>query len=171
MRVSDAVRSMVSSWRARRSLRRCDLVGDGTRVIGRPYVDNRGKIEIGADLKMSALPVRSHLVAGRHGIIRIGDHVRIAHGVAICAHQAITIGDGTTLGPFAMVLDADVDADSRDAAGPIHIGRNVLIGAGAVILRGAVIGDYVEIAPNSVVTRRVPHGARAAGAPATASTG
>lgn len=173
MRVGDRLRAALSSWRARRTLRRCDVVGDGTRVIGRPYVDNLGKIEIGADLKMSALPVRSHLVAGKNGIIRIGDHVRIAHGVAICAHTAITIGDGTMIGPFAMVLDADLHGATGDDAPavsrPIHIGRNVLIGAGAVILRGVVIGDDAWIAPNSVVSRRLPPGARASGVPARLS--
>lgn len=158
MPLADRVRLTLAAWRARRTLRRCDVVGVRARVIGRPCVDNLGQIEIGTDVEVSALPVRSHLVVGRGGIIRIGDHVRIAHGVAICAHAAVTIGDGSTLGPFAMVLDADLHGvpQASDDSLPIHIGRNVRIGAGAVILRGAVIGDNVEIPPHSVVSRRFP---------------
>ncbi|OYX87335.1 MAG: maltose acetyltransferase, partial [Azorhizobium sp. 32-67-21] len=39
---------------------------------------------------------------------------------------------------------------------PVDIGRNVWIGAGAIILPGVAIGDDAIIGAGSVVTRRVP---------------
>lgn len=48
----------------------------------------------------------------------------------------------------------------------MRIGRNVLVGAGACILDGAEIGGGVIIAPNSVVTGRIPANAIAKGDPA-----
>jgi maltose O-acetyltransferase len=63
----------------------------------------------------------------------------------------------------------------RDAAGrasglefgrPIHIGRNVWIGGGGIILPGVTTGDDALIGAGSVVTRDVPAGATAFGNPA-----
>jgi len=70
------------------------------------------------------------------------------------------------------ILTAD---HPRDAAGrasglefgrPVHIGCNVWIGGGAMILPGVTIGDNAVIGAGSVVTRDVPAGATAFGNPA-----
>lgn len=71
---------------------------------------------------------------------------------------------------------ADPGADHpREAAGrasglefgrPVRIGRNVRIGAGAIILPGVFIGDDALIGAGSVVTRDVRAGATAFGNPA-----
>jgi maltose O-acetyltransferase len=155
------------------SLRRCDAVGDDARVVGVPFVDNLGRIELGAGVIVRSIPVRSHLVTGPRGVLRIGRDVDIAHGASISAHAEVDIGEGAVLGPFVMILDADFhDARDRLAAGaarPIRIGRGVRLGAGVVVLRGATIGDGATVAPNSVVSRHIPPGARAAGVPARPS--
>ena len=84
----------------------------------------------------------------------------------------VTIGDKTQIGPGVQILTAD---HPRDAAGrasglefgrPIHTGRNVWIGGGAMILPGVTIGDDALIGAGSVVTRGVPAGATAFGNPA-----
>jgi maltose O-acetyltransferase len=81
----------------------------------------------------------------------------------------VIIGDKTQIGPGVQILMA------RDAAGrasrlefgrPIHVGRNVWIGGGAIILPGVTIGDDALIGAGSVVTRDVPAGATAFGNPA-----
>ncbi|HVH43243.1 MAG TPA: acyltransferase [Labilithrix sp.] len=170
MSSAELVRRFIGSWVASRKLRSCDVIGRGSRVLGTPYVENLGRIEIGMDFEIDALPVASHLVTGVKGTIRIGDRVKVAHGVAMCSHVSIDIGDDTSFGPFAIVLDADfhgvrargAPADPR----PVRIGRHVHIGAGTIVLRGAVIGDDVTVAPNSVVSRWIPSGVRVAGVPA-----
>lgn len=43
--------------------------------------------------------------------------------------------------------------------GKIKIGDNVMIGAGAKILKGASIGDNVKVGANCVVFENVPDGA------------
>ena len=49
---------------------------------------------------------------------------------------------------------------------PIHIGRNVWVGGGAIILPGVTVGDDALIGAGSVVTRDVPAGATVVGNPA-----
>lgn len=170
MQSLETLHHLLGTWQATRKLRSCDVLGRRARVLGRPYIENRGRIEIGDDFEIDALPVPSHLVTGMSGLVRLGHRVRIAHGVAVCSQLSIEIGDDCSFGPFAIVLDADFHGvqSRRDAAGPrpVRIGNNVHIGSGAIILRGAIIGDGVTVAPNSVVARWIPEGLYVAGVPA-----
>ncbi|HSO35826.1 MAG TPA: acyltransferase [Labilithrix sp.] len=167
---SEVLAQEVRAALARLWLRSSDRVGRGSRLRGRPFVRNLGRMEIGDDFVASSIPVRTHLVTGPKGVLRIGNRVRIAHGASISAQAELIIGDDCVIGPFAMLIDSDYhDASDRRAvaeAKPIHIGRGVRIGAGVVILRGAVIGDGAVIEPRSVVSRYIPAGAHAAGVPA-----
>ena len=74
------------------------------------------------------------------------------------------------------ILTADHPRDQAERASglefgrPVRIGRNVWIGAGAIILPGVSIGDDALIGAGSVVTRDVPVGATAFGNPARLQT-
>jgi hypothetical protein len=63
-----------------------------------------------------------------------------------------TIGDRTQIGPGVQILAADhprdpaVRASGLEFGRPVRIGRNVWIGAGAIILTGVSIGDDALIA-------------------------
>ncbi len=84
----------------------------------------------------------------------------------------VTIGAGTQMGPAVQIYAADHPRDASERrAGlefgrPVHIGLNVWIGGGAIILPGVVIGDDAVIGAGSVVTRDIPAGATALGNPA-----
>lgn len=84
----------------------------------------------------------------------------------------IVIGEKTQIGPAVQLIAADHPREEamRDAglefAKPVRIGRNVWIGAGAIVLPGVTIGDGAIIGAGSIVTRGVPPGATAAGNPA-----
>ena len=170
MRVTDRIEREVQAALARAWLSGCDDVGRDVQLHGRPLVRNLGRIEIGAGLVLSSLPVRSHLVTGPRGVLRIGRRVHIAHGASISAHAELVIGDDVVIGPFAMLLDSDYhDSARHDSPGvprPIRIGHGVRLGAGVVVLRGAVIGDGAVVEAHSVVNRYVPGDVRASGVPA-----
>jgi maltose O-acetyltransferase len=104
--------------------------------------------------------------------ISLGAGVFLNFNCVILDVVAVSIGNGTQIGPAVQILAAD---HPRDPAGratglefgrPIRIGRNVWVGGGAIILPGVSIGDDTLIGAGSVVTRDVPAGATAFGNPA-----
>ena len=104
--------------------------------------------------------------------IHLGVDVFMNFNCVILDVARIDIDDGTQIGPAVQIMAADHprDAASR-AAGlefgrPIRIGRNVWIGAGAILLPGITVGDHAIIGAGSVVTRDVPASATVAGNPA-----
>jgi maltose O-acetyltransferase len=104
--------------------------------------------------------------------ISIGDRVFVNFGLTALDCAEITIGDDTQIGPHVQLLTPThpLDPDERrskiEGAGAIHIGRNVWIGGGAVVLAGVTIGDDAVVGAGSVVTRDVPARAVVAGSPA-----
>ncbi|MFN3615058.1 MAG: sugar O-acetyltransferase [Rubrimonas sp.] len=104
--------------------------------------------------------------------IHLGRDVFLNFNCVILDVCAVTIGAMTQIGPGAQLLAADHprDAATRDAGlefgRPVTVGRNVWIGAGALILPGVTIGDDAVIGAGAVVTRDVPAGATAVGNPA-----
>jgi maltose O-acetyltransferase len=99
--------------------------------------------------------------------ITLGAGVFLNFNCVILDVVEVTIGDKTQIGPGVQILTAD---HPRDAAGrasglefgrPIHIGRNVWIGGGPIILPGVTIGDDALIGAGSVVTRDLPVSAMA----------
>ena len=76
------------------------------------------------------------------------------------------------MGPLCQLLTADhprdpeVRAAGLESGRPLHIGRNVWIGGGAILLPGITVGDNAIIGAGAVVTRDVAAGATVAGNPA-----
>jgi len=101
--------------------------------------------------------------------IWLGAGVFLNFGCVILDVVAVTIGDGTQIGPNVQILTADHPRDPRQRAlglefgRPIHIERNVWIGGGAIILPGVRVGDGAVIGAGGVVTQgRVPRGSTVA---------
>jgi len=101
-------------------------------------------------------------------------------GAVLCVSTVIAIGPGAVLGAGSMVLDNDFHApvgewdwseDFQTRARPIRIGRHVVVGAKAIILKGVTIGDAALIEAGAVVPRDVPAGHIARGNPAACEAG
>ncbi len=90
----------------------------------------------------------------------------------INAETGITIGEGSELSWDVELLDTDFhdvvrpDGTKHPRSAPIVIGRHVLIGAGATVLKGVTIGDGAIVAARAVVVKDVPPGAIVGGNPA-----
>ena len=95
--------------------------------------------------------------------IVIGDNVYINRFTFIDATEYIEIGAGTMIGPHCYITDHDHGTAAHQSlaeqdlvAEKVHIGRDVWIGAGAIILKGVTLGDQAVVAAGAVVTKSVP---------------
>jgi acetyltransferase-like isoleucine patch superfamily enzyme len=139
-------------------------------VLGRSEVHGIGRIRIGRD---ALLYPSLYLETDESGSIDIGDGVVISRGVHIVSRAGITIGNGTMIGEYASIRDADHSRipglsirGSGYEARPISIGNEVWIGRGVAILGGVTIGDGATVGANAVVTHDVPARVTAVGVPA-----
>lgn len=158
--------------RSRYLLRTSTRLGVEPLVTGHPTIyAEGGNLQVGDRFRFASTPVPSHLVAGEGATLQIGDDVRIGCGAAIAAHMQVSIGSGTRIGPFVIIMDTNFHGSAGDMSiqhdcRPVSIGKNCLIGTRVTITRGAVIGDGAEILAGSVVASTIPPGVCAAGAPA-----
>nr|WP_102286377.1 DapH/DapD/GlmU-related protein [Vibrio cyclitrophicus]PMF25830.1 hypothetical protein BCV17_02625 [Vibrio cyclitrophicus] len=96
--------------------------------------------------------------------VDIGDDVNFYHnGIGVVIHPRSVIGDGSSI-----YQNVTLGGNSKESSlnGPPIIGKNVIVGAGAVILGPIRIGDNAKVGANSVVLTDVPDGATAVGVPA-----
>lgn len=109
-----------------------------------------------------------------------GAHVHLGSGVyanfnlTLVDDGHIYIGDKTMIGPNVTIATAGhpILPSLREKAMQynidVHIGKNVWIGAGAVILPGITIGDNSVIGAGSIVTKDIPANVVAVGNPCRA---
>jgi len=88
----------------------------------------------------------------------------------IIAFERVEIGEGSLIGAGCLICDSDMHeiplmAGTRVKSAPIHIGKNVFIGANCTILKGVNIGDGAVIGAASLISHDIPAGALAAGNP------
>ena len=106
--------------------------------------------------------------------IHLGRAVFINAGCVILDSARVSIGDGTMIGPQAQLICAEHHKDrAQRAAGievarPVTLGRDVWIGAGAIVMPGVTLGDGAIVGAGAVVTRDVAAGVTVAGVPAQA---
>ena len=148
------------------------LIYNGIRFVGNPAYSNLLALEPSTRISKSAggLLKIGEKFRTRHNvelnvrekaIIQIGNNVFLNSGCIITAREKVMIGDNTIFGPNVVVYDNDHMIrngriiDNEFETDPIVIGANVWIGAGAIILKGAVIEDNCVIAAGSVVKGKV----------------
>ncbi|CEO42085.1 maltose acetyltransferase [Photobacterium kishitanii] len=110
---------------------------------------------------------------GDFGQITIGKNSTL-QGTSICSYKLVDIGDRVIFGPNVVIMDCSGhDIEKRGTSvelerlkiEPVHIGDDVWIGYGVIILPGVSIGSKSVIGAGSVVTKDIPKGVLAAGNP------
>lgn len=154
-------------------------------------IENPERIAIGRDVKLGpgsvlrartegpgswlAHPEGEHLAQRFDGRITIGDRVTATAGLQLVAHAHIIVEDEVMFAANVYVSDGlhgmargDVPYKYQGIAriAPICIGYGSWIGQNAVIMPGVTIGRLCVVGAGSVVTRSIPDGSVAVGAPA-----
>lgn len=107
--------------------------------------------------------------AGKH--VFMGNAVYANFNLTVVDDGNIYIGDKVMFGPNVTIATANhpILPELRDRAlqynKDVHIGSNVWIGAGVVIVPGVTIGDNSVIGAGSVVVKDIPAGVVAVGNP------
>jgi acetyltransferase-like isoleucine patch superfamily enzyme len=108
------------------------------------------------------------------GSIRLARRVWLGPYVVIYGHGGVEIGEQTLVSMHSTILSSNhaipamgaLIRDLPDELLPTKIGRDVWIGANAVILGGVTIGDGAVVAAGAVVKDDVEPGVIVAGIPA-----
>ena len=110
-----------------------------------------------------------HMAYGSN--VHLGNGFYANFNLSIVDDGEVYIGDHVMIGPNVTIsvtghpMDAEIRLMGTHYSIPVHIGNNVWIGAGAVILPGVTIGDNTVIGAGSVVTRDIPSNVLAVGVP------
>jgi acetyltransferase-like isoleucine patch superfamily enzyme len=124
-------------------------------------VSRKGRLSVGRGFRTRR---NVELLVRGNATMEIGDGVFFNSGCILTAREKIAIGSGTIFGPGVMVFDNDHAikdgkvCDNEFVTAPVTIGKNVWVGAGALILKGAVLEDDCVVAAGSVVKGHVKSG-------------
>ncbi len=107
-------------------------------------------------------------------VVSIGSRCLIGRGSHIVGHWEIVIGDDIQTGPYVYITDQNhtyldpVEPIGRQwpTEAAVRIGSGSWLGANAVILPGAQIGEHVVVAAGAVVRGEIPDRCVVAGVPA-----
>lgn len=103
--------------------------------------------------------------------VHLGSKIYANFNLTLVDDGHIYIGDKTMIGPNVTIATAghpilpELREDALQFNVDVHIGRNVWIGAGAVILPGITIGDNSVVGAGSIVTKDIPANVVAVGNP------
>ncbi|PWM00027.1 MAG: galactoside O-acetyltransferase [Clostridiales bacterium] len=122
--------------------------------------------EIGEDCYIEP-PLHANWGAHTH----FGRNVYANFGLTLVDDGDIYVGDNVMFGPHVTLATAghpvlpELREKGMQFNQPIRIGRNVWIGAGAIVLPGVTIGDGTVVGAGSVVTKDLPENVVAVGNP------
>ena len=98
-----------------------------------------------------------------HPAAVLGSGVFFDHAMGVVVGETAEIGDGCTIYQGVTLGGTSL---YKGAKRHPTLGRNVVIGAGAKVLGGFMVGDGAKVGSNAVVIKPVPAGATAVGIPA-----
>ena len=145
------------------------FVGDGVVV----YADTEGGAVTLGDRVYLNEGVR--IVTAHGGSVSLGDDVHVQPGCYFMAfHGSIRVGRHAQIAPNCAFYPYEHGADPGRpiheqplrSKGDIEIGEDAWLGYGVVVLAGVSIGAGTVVGAGSVVTKSLPAGVVAAGAPA-----
>lgn len=99
--------------------------------------------------------------------VKVGKNVFIAREVLIDDNfpELLTLEDGVVLSWRVVVLMHDTSRHPHIVT-PVTIKRKALVGVGAIIMPGVIIGEYAQVGSGAVVTKDVEPYTVVAGVPA-----
>jgi acetyltransferase-like isoleucine patch superfamily enzyme len=174
-----AAEAMRALWWTPLFVSRLDTDAPGLMLYsGMPQVLGPLRIKVGRGVRMSGVSTLiGRSATAETPLLEIGDNVDIGWQCQVSVGTKIVIGDNVRLAGRCMLagfpghpMDAAARAaglpDTWDQVGDIVLERDVWLATGVTVTAGVRIGAGTVVAAGSVVTRDLPPGVLAAGAPA-----
>jgi len=149
-------------------------IGDDVVVDDLVVLDAKGEGNRGITIGDGVFLGRATILSCKDGDIVLGDHVNIGFHSEIFSGSSVSVGRHGLFAAYTYLVggghefdrvDAPVLEQGRSSRG-IELGENVWLGTGAKVLDGVRLGRDVVVGANAVVTEDLPDGAVAAGVPA-----
>jgi len=119
--------------------------------------------------RMRALNVWRHrllgVVVGKNVFISWGAKIDTAYKGSVVLHDGAFISNGAKIMAHDHAIYNMKERQDDDGRGTVVIGKNVVVGINAIILRNVNIGENAIVAAGAVVTRDVPVNTVVAGVP------
>ena len=152
------------------------VLGDGVVLDDNCVVDAKGADNQGIILRDRVYVGRNTIIYCKNGDIEIGENVSLSANCVVFSSNKLVMKKNSVVAAFAYLLSGgeyDLDDPTPLALqkgtctqGPLEIGEDCWIGAGAKVLDGASLGDRVALGAGAVATRPVPANSIAVGVPA-----
>src|SRR5690606_28286319 len=113
-------------------------------------IENRGRIDIGARVRLNSNWAPIELVTGPSGRIEIGNGVFVNYGTMIAAHDHVHIGADVMIGNYCIIADTETPGtgewpEPSMKPRPVRIGAGAWLAARVTVLPGARIGEGAVI--------------------------
>jgi len=137
-------------------------------------LDAKGTSNSGISLGRNVFLGRATILSCKNGDILLADDVNVGFHSEIFSGSTVSVGRHGLFAAYTYLVGGGhefedgatpVIRQARSSRG-IALGENVWLGAGAKVLDGVRIGRDVVVGANAVVTEDLPDGAIAAGVPA-----
>jgi acetyltransferase-like isoleucine patch superfamily enzyme len=149
-------------------------LGDGVVVDDLVVLDAKGESNHGIAIGNGVFLGRGTILSCKNGDIVLGDHVNIGFLSEIFSGSKVSVGRHGLFAAYVYLVgggheferaDVPVLEQGRSSVG-IELGDDVWLGTGAKVLDGVRIGRNVVVGANAVVNQDLPDGVIAAGIPA-----
>jgi acetyltransferase-like isoleucine patch superfamily enzyme len=149
-------------------------IGDNVAVDDLVVLDAKGETNDGIIVGDGVFLGRGTILSCKNGDIVLGDHVNIGFYSEIFSGSRVTVGPYGLFAAYTYLVggghafdrpNLPVVEQDRPSRG-ISLGSNVWLGTGAKVLDGVRIGRDVVVGANAVVTKDLADGAVAVGIPA-----
>jgi acetyltransferase-like isoleucine patch superfamily enzyme len=149
-------------------------IGDDVVIDDLVVLDAKGEHNLGISIGTGVFLGRGTILSCKDGDIELQDHVNIGFNCEIFSGSRVVVGRHGLFAAYTYLVgggheferaQVPVLEQGRSSRG-ITLDENVWLGAGAKVLDGVRIGRDVVVGANAVVTGDLPDGVIAAGIPA-----